>query len=108
MVHLEKWNSCMDKMLVVKDKSKEISPERLINQEQQKNKNQERFILNGLVNQKVMGLDNAETRNQIVESNMLSFFQCFEKSVNGMTVVDVDMMNDYFRTAERNTGEAEL
>lgn len=107
MVQLENWNDCIDKILSIKEQSRTLSPQELIHQEQH-NKSQESFVLHGLVNQKVMGLDNTETRNQIVETNLLSFFQCFEKNVGGMAVVDVEMMNDYFRTAERNTDEGEL
>lgn len=107
MVQLENWNDCIDKILSIKEQSSRLSPEELLHQEQH-NKNQESFVLHGLVNQKVMGLDNTETRNQIVETNLLSFFQCFEKNVGGMAIVDVEMMNDYFRTAERNTDEGEL
>lgn len=55
-----------------------------------------------------MGVDTTEKRNEIVEMNLLSFFQCFEKKAGGMNIVDVEMMNDFFKTATKNTDETEV
>lgn len=107
MVYLENWNTCMNTMLLVKEESQKTAPDVLINHEQN-NKNQERFVLHSLVNQKVMWLDNTETKNQVVEFNMLAFFQCFEKKIAGMKIIDVDMMNDYFTTVKKNPEEKEV
>lgn len=83
MVQLENWNTNMNDILTAKEQSKTQSPQELLLQEEG-SKNQKRFVLHGIVNQKIMGLDNTQTRNQNVESNLLAFFQCFEKNIGGM------------------------
>jgi len=107
IVQLENRNTLMDDMLRAKKESITTSSDVLLSQEKW-NKNQERFVLHGLVNQKVMGLDNTETRNQNAESHLLSFFQCFEKDMGGMKIVDVEMMSDFFRTTTRNSEQEKL
>lgn len=106
MFQLKNWNDCMDKILAIKDTN--IAPQEVINQEEKNNKNQERLVLNGLVNQKIMGKENPEMKNQVVETNLLSFFQCFETKIGGMNIVDVEMMKDYFTLVKKNTNQGEL
>lgn len=109
MVQLENWNDCVDKILAIKEDNDQrtASPQELIDEEKN-NKNQERFVLHSLVNQNIMDKENPEMKNQVVETNLLSFFKCFETNVGGMNIVDVEMMRDYFSATTKNTNEGEL
>jgi len=106
MVQLKNWNDCMDKILAIKDAN--ITPQEIINEEEKNNKNKERLVLNGLVNQKIMDKENPEMKNQVIETNLLSFFQYFETKKGGMSIVDVEMMKDYFALVTKNTNEGKL
>lgn len=72
------------------------SPEILM---QRKNENQEMFALQMITNRTIIPNTNNITSDQWPETNLQSFFKCFEKQTWGIHIVDVEMMGDYFKAA---------
>lgn len=63
-----------------------------------KEKNNEMFVLQILTNQSEIP-QMSSFDNQWPEEKLWTFFKCFEKQAWGITIIDIEMMNDYFKAA---------
>lgn len=61
--------------------------------------NDEMFFIQSLVNQAVIPQITSKLTEQWPEENMMSLFKCFEKTISGISIIDVDKMDDYFSAA---------
>ncbi|MFA7298806.1 MAG: hypothetical protein WC010_04140 [Candidatus Absconditabacterales bacterium] len=61
--------------------------------------NQEMFVLQAMSNQAVIPSVTDRLKDQGPEESLLGFFKCFEKSIGGVAIIDVQMMDDYFKAA---------
>lgn len=69
-----------------------------------KDKNQEMFVMQSLLNQANIPSVTSSLRDQQPEEKLLSFFRCFEKKIGAISVIDAEMMDDFF-TASRGTNK---
>ena len=66
---------------------------------QRKNENQEMFAIQTITNRTIITDNTSTFSDQWPETNLQSFFKCFEKQVWGIDIIDVEMMGDYFKAA---------
>lgn len=63
-----------------------------------KDKNNEMFVLQAITNQSIIRPTNTMI-DQWPEKQLWSFFSCFERQTLGISIIDSEMMNDYFKAA---------
>lgn len=71
-----------------------------------KDKNQEMFVIQSLMNQSIIPTTASKLTEQWPEENLMSFFKCFEKEIWGIDIIDTEIMDDYF-TAAMGTNKEE-
>jgi len=61
--------------------------------------NEEMFVLQSLVNQAIVPQTTNTISDQWPEEKLLSFFKCFEKKIGGVSIIDGEMMDDFFKAS---------
>ena len=86
-------------------RNKKISIDEVIKYKEDKknpnwNQNQEMFALQSLIHSSnIPEITSALTDDQWPEEKLKLFFDCFDKEIWGIHIIDQDMMNDYFTAA---------